>query len=554
MRYNLPRNLRFQRLYSTQLNKPVLTTTSIIKESLVESTPINASPKKRKKRLNKNLKDLYSNWNLNQDQDLPITSPIPVSPYEYYITNNSNESIIKFPRLSVTKLLINNWCQLREYYQIYSGSKKLKGNNIKQGQNYHSKLEEITHDSVDFENELKFINLNIENLKLECNDNEFKELEKLSEFNQNDELVNDWSNQIISRLFNLIVNSESREVLVHGFINLDQGKLITNDSDLPGATLISGVIDLLKFRNPKTPKDLKFFVDIQNLIEFEFGKIDDKLPIIDLSIFIKEVKEILNEYNNQKLSLNIVDIKSRTWNQLPNYDSVLKGAKLQTYYYKNMFENLASDPFFTYNSLIKNAEIRGCNIDEPINQILVLKLLKQYSYIFYEDFLKLSNGEPIGFEPFDNHTNETSYNFGVLFQDLESFSLNNPNTTSFMKELENSSDFNYQKLITPLLKNWKTPPTLRYFASRSSQFYTLFQNFINSDSTYVEYHNSKTELNFKTIKYKYNEILFNNQLVEASKFWNGTTTKPEAVDDLNKCKYCDFASKCIIGKNEIKSS
>ncbi|KAI5951091.1 EXO5 [Candida jiufengensis] len=506
---------------------------------------------------NQNLEQIFENWKLPHTQDLPTINPTNISPYKFYTTTNSDESIIRSPRLSVTKLLVNTWCQLRDYYQIYAGSNRLKGVNVKAGHTYHSKLELETHEFENIEQDMSLINLNVENLKSQTiNKEELAVLEKLSEFNINDQLANDWCDKIISRLFNLVVNSEAREVLVHGYVNLNEEKLITSENfdGFNDSVLISGVIDLLKFINTNDPTNLDFFVEIQNMIDLKFSTKNSTR--IDLTSFFKEISEILTNYNKQELNVNIMELKSRSWNQLPNYDSVLKSAKYQTYYYKNMFTNLSQDSKFTYYSLLRNAEIRGCNVDEPLNQILVLKLIRLYSDFLYDDFLKLCNGEPIGFELFDNHIlkNKEPYNFGLLFQD-NSFSLNDSSTSQFLQDLDEqeNSNFNYSELLKPLLKPWKTPPTLRYLASRSSQFYTIFQNFINEEYTYVEYHNSKTEKNFKTIKYKYNPVIFQQQLKQACEFWKGTT-KPEFVDNLNKCKYCDFATRCMVAKNEINEN
>lgn len=165
---------------------------------------------------------------------------------------------------------------------------------------------------------------------------------------------------------------------------------------------------------------------------------------------------------------------------------------------------------------------------------MVLQMLRLNPHLFYNDFVKLSNGEPIGFEPFDedvklNKLNESisvleierytmdksvpphhdDFRFDLLFQNADEFSFTSPSNKSYLGELEqmesqSNQPFPYSRYMKPLLKTWQTPPTLRYLAARSAQFFHLFNNFTN-DATTVEYHNAKTHEIFEICQYQYKE-------------------------------------------------
>lgn len=115
------------------------------------------------------------------------------------------------------------------------------------------------------------------------------------------------------------------------------------------------------------------------------------------------------------------------------------------------------------------------------------------------------------------------------------------------------TDFDYHKLLTPeLLTSWKVPPTIRYFAARSYQFYTLFADFVG-DQTRVEYHNGKTGVLFHSNNYQYDSNEMNLQISLASKFWNGDR-QPNYTTDISKCKNCTFSTKCLIPNEGLDDS
>ena len=116
---------------------------------LFRSAAPSPSPPEPKEELafkdNEVLRILYENWNLPHSTTLPIVSPLAShrTPFEFYTKHNPDVSIIKTPRLSVTKLLVNNWCQMRDYYKVHAGSPRLKSTPaMEQGTAHHARLED----------------------------------------------------------------------------------------------------------------------------------------------------------------------------------------------------------------------------------------------------------------------------------------------------------------------------------------------------------------------------------------------------------------------------
>ncbi|KAI5967676.1 EXO5 [Candida margitis] len=563
---------------------------------------------------NESLSNIYDNWNLSHSANLPIVSPLPGDniPFTFFSKHNADPTIIQSPRLSVTRILVNNWCQAREYYKIYSGSLRSPPSEaMEQGSRYHAALEEETHPSIDLSDLLTFVSQKADALKKALsgktgklkrrqkvpadalskgqNGKEVVELlDEMKSVSQEDLLANEWSHKVISRLFALLTNAKAREIPIHGYINLNQAKFIEprdGASALDNSVLVSAIVDLFQFKNHKDPTDLTFFTEMQNMMEFEFDKdrAGSKL-MIDLTRFMPEAAKVLAEYNrNDNLSLVISDVKTRSDNSVPYQQSVVAGAKVQTFLYRRFFDTLSKDAPFTYRGFIENAMKRNLDIDKPLSPFIVLQMLRLNHNLFYNDFVKLSNGEPLGFDPFDEDlklnklsqslaglkiegsgldsiplgsasTKHDAFRFDLLFQNVNDFSFTTPSNQSYLNELDqlepqqSKQQFPYSHYMKPLLKTWQTPPTLRYLAARSAQLLHLFNNFTDNLTT-VEYHNALKHEVFEIRQYQYQEQDLQAEVDEASKFWLGKLV-PQFADSKSKCNYCEFKLKCIVGRGE----
>lgn len=467
---------------------------------------------------NEKLLKLYDNFRIDYNDKLPIVKPnyVMESPFQFHSKYNGDKSYIDSPRLSVTKLLSESWCELRDYYLIYSGSiREPKGKPLLLGTQYHLELELADFEIID----------------IEAFEAKLSEIEGLEDQAQKEDLLAiDWFENICVKLFSLITKSHSRELLVHGHLNINNAEFeISKDS-----IVISGVIDYLQLLNNRDPTDFSMFEEIQNFIEFNH--------YLDLSAFFNITKATIDNYD---YSLKITDVKTRQFNNIPNQMSVLKSAFLQTCYYKKFFELLASNEVNSYNMLIKNANVRHCDLDKPISYRTLLILLRKYPEFLLNDFKNLSTGKPIGFEPFDTYTQNNKFDYD--------YDLSNIFTKEDLKALNDlDNNFDYNTVFNQqIFKKWKTPLTLRYFAARSSQFFNLFKP-MSSDLLSIEYHNVKTGHNFKTLEYNFSESEFNTSVQRSCAFWSGRKT-PTPIDDLSKCKYCDFSTKCPVPNRDLKS-
>ncbi|ODV79911.1 uncharacterized protein CANTADRAFT_89523 [Suhomyces tanzawaensis NRRL Y-17324] len=530
---------------------------------------------------NDTLTALYHNWSLPPTQTLPLQSPLRDSPYQFHSKTNSDPSYIQTPRLAVTKMLVDRWCELREYYGIYSGSLSVKPSKaIELGVERHLELEEMMHTKVD----VSSLEQTVEEIYTEvvrreeliCTEEQgdlvFPDppcLERLSvsveEFEDAvfgsvgvSDMASQWSNQIINRLYALITTSEAREVLVHCYVDLTKGKFIDNTRSLlagqtdpgvanPRKVLVSGIIDHLSLTNQHDPSDLSLFEEIKWNEEYNCDHVINHTLLVDITSFLKRTEKLLGDHKDS-FKVRTTDVKTRSYNKIPPQKSVLESAKFQTIYYRKMFGLLATenrvDEHFGYNSLLENARQRGLNVDEPINMLTILVLLRQNFKILYKDFVKLAKGEPIGHEAYDTFMRENSFDSYDLSQlvQLEPF-----------ENLSLAENFDYCELLTSdLITAWKYPPTLRYFAARSAQFYSLFQDLMG-DVTSVEYHNVKTQRCFHTSEYAYNSSELESQLQSGTSFWNGERA-PIFTNDLDKCKYCEFNSRCAVPNGKTDDS
>ena len=526
-------------------------------------------PKTNPKPNSSKMRNLLTTFHIDEEESLPLEKPgyIKETPFEYHSKYNSDASYISIPRLSVTKLLTFQWCELREFYTIFSGSPvKEETKEMKSGTEAHLRLELETHKLINVEDIERitdiFMEKEIDSYEKHINtltdpDDILlakKDLSKLTEILHGaipeSSMANEWMNKIISRLFTLINTSEAREVLVHGYLDFQTSQFTSNLRDFLlnqlNLVLVSGVVDHLKLFNPNDETDYSMFEDIQDHVEFTYLS-QRKHQWIDLSKFFKDIDPIIKEYSDI-FKIAIADVKTRSWNKLPQQESVLQAAKLQVEYYRNMFGILAGefdDMDIGYEMLLENAKRRNLDVDKPISIKAALAFLKANHTIIFKDYVKLANGEAIGFDSFDKFSRErylnqeSNYDFTKV--------LKGTNREDYISQIKYSDKdgFDFDEILTSdILKTWKIPLTLRYFAARSSQLLNLCKPFL-SDSLSIEYHNVKNDQCFHTNYYNYNANEINEDTARASAFWNGSRP-PVPVEDLSKCNYCDFSSRCVI--------
>lgn len=493
--------------------------------------------------LNTKLHALQTSWNISEQQFLPLVSPLNISPFEYHSRYNSDLSYVISPRLSVTKLLTSSWCELRDYYEVYAGSlqtKKLRA--VIQGSKYHNKLESQLHEKIDTDYLVEELRGAMETMTWDKPQDQVEQM--IFGFSKESTLAMEWSETIISRLFQLVTTSEAREVLVHCYIDLNGGNFLHKASSLETnkKVLVSGIIDYLLLHNPEDITDISLFNDVKDALHYDFPPDENGTQLFDLTRMLQTIEPIIREHS-ENFKVTVTDVKTRSRKTIPSQKSVVEAAKLQTFYYTIMV-SILSQSEFAYHSLIENAKSRGLDVDAPINVSTLASILRQNYQLFYKDFIKLANGESIGFAVFDDYTKAQQY----PEYDLSGFTIDDHTRIKENSEL----DLSFEDLMTDkLLTSWKIPPTLRYFAARGSQFFSLIHNLLGGKTT-VEYHTSFDGMLFHENVYELDVESLKEHLKSAATFWNGKRY-PFYTDDVSRCNYCDFKEKCMVPNGTVDS-
>lgn len=565
---NVARTARHSNVSSEKSSKEAndLLNQFIIEKSKIEPKSGSISQYKKKSIKNevdentkRKINDLVTNFKLSHIDRLPLVKPKTVtdSPYYFYTHNNEDSSIVENPRISVTKLLTKLWCELREYYDIYAGSKRRKSTlEIEKGKKHHEVLELEAHPVIDVstvnQEILRRVQLIQAKMVLEEEHALSAEPEKLQDLKANNEailkliegsedtnkLAEVWVRDIIEKLYSLFTTSHAREVLVHSYINLDSQCMVTKAETLREEDiLVSGIIDLIELvPTNANSTEYALYTEIENWIQFEIEMKINGLPMVDLEKFLAVVGEYVHGEFKNAYTLKVTDVKTRSRRQIPPQTSVVNAAKQQVSCYKDYLDIMSNTS--GYRMLLENAKRRHCNVDEPIGLKTVIKMLRTSSSYFFEDFKKLANGEPIGFKEYDDFVKER-----YLLQHVDEAALYDLTALLDRTLIEQDPGFDFTELVEPLLKLWKIPLTLRYFAARSGQFYSLLLPYLLKPLVTVDYHYGGES--FREVKFEFNESTYNQNLQDSISFWNGSRA-PQPVDDLSKCNYCDFKGVCSI--------
>ncbi|MCH0628466.1 hypothetical protein JNB11_00535 [Kocuria palustris] len=460
--------------------------------------------------LNASCQALFDKWKLPPDALLPGQTPLDPPPFEYFSTRNVNEDYIKSPRLAVTKLLTKRWCEAREYYTIYLGSPVVRNAAMTKGTVHHTRLEDLTHKRVDTSKLRAYL----------------RQLAELAP-EGNLALVNGaetsygarWANQIIARLFLLFTTSTAREIMIHGWIDLENGKLC--GPDVANAVPVNGVIDLVKLVNQENSRDWSMVEDVINQIDSNNRLIDGLLSQFEIAA---------KGHGDTKIV--VTDVKTRPFSKAPDQPLVVEAAELQTLYYHRMLDTLSRDPQQTYRSLLANAESFGLDVDAPLSYVGLIEMLaKPEGDLLAHDLKLIANGELFGFSDYDNHVFKTDEVYDP------SSLVTTPEQLAQICEIHA-----IEPLLTPLLKPWKRAPTLRFLAARAAQMYHLCYKRM-ADTTTVEYHNSHTGHRFETQVISVSRNRLDEATAHALEFWRGARP-PEYADTVAMCKNCTFAAKC----------
>lgn len=472
---------------------------------------------------------------------LDIPRNLETSPFEYFTTYNSGDgSYTTEPRLLVTRLLTGSWCELQQFYHIYSGlHKKDVTRRLAEGTVYHSKLENEEHERVDVEKELG-------QLQAVASAHSAEEIEYLGR-NYEEAL---WSKKIvqhtISRGIVLAQTRHVRELMVHVFADLDKGTFVLNSAGLALGVLVSGIADVILIESKKEAKQASNCEKSSNKVDTitaETRELSLFMPLWDLNQLIPQYKkEFQGEANS--LTLKVTDVKTRGLKNLPRVKLQLDSARVQCMYYTHFIHSMARDTNCTYASYLENAKRRKVKADEPIGEAHAAIILLENFESMVLDFLRLARGEALDFDVHDDYMKER-------YGDAESAQALNYNLSQFIPQteflalIEDIYGDSLARLgldISPLFRSWRYPLTARYFMARAAQIFNIFES-LGSSNVEVEYHHAKSGTVIGSKVYPYSEKELKQEFHHASSFWTGRR-RPKPADVKFKCSNCEFSSRC----------
>lgn len=464
-------------------------------------------------------------------------------PFTYYTTvNDADPSMLSELRLSVTKLLTDSWCELQTFYSIYAGLPKRDTSRMRSGTEYHQHLEDQNHAKVSADSLDAVI------------------AEELAQFSDDEKTIlrqnalaaklgTQWTEQIVVRSLAVAKEKFAREILVHGFLNLYTGKLVTSADEFPSAVLVNGVADIVKIDNLECHKDFTRAFPKKHEEQSQFVEdISDRLgalklgetPVADLSQELVQAKQTLDDLSKTHY-LHVRDVKTRASNSVPPQQLAVDSAKIQCLYYAQFLDNLSTSVEFAYYSNLENARRRGVYPDTPIGAARAVGVLIANFPALVLDMKRLATGSPLGFEDFDVHSIGPGSEEVSLEYSLGSF-VSEQRFREILSQFYGEDSHLLKEDISVLFGPWKKPLTLRYFAARTAQAFNVFHSFKPS-SVCIEYHNVRTHQIIACKHFPFDSKQVDESLQRASQFWTGQRP-PEETADRNKCKSCDFRSRC----------
>lgn len=474
----------------------------------------------------------------SQDSLLVPPKHLPL-PFAQHSTINGDKSYITQPRLSVTKLLTESWCELREYYKVFAGlPAEPRTKRLKEGSEYHGKIEALTHKTANTELVADQIT------HLTGDDQDLVKNPKAADMGR------EWTERVVVRILSVARRSGAREILVHGFLDFKSASLVSSPDGLHLGVLVNGIADIVQLEDCEREEErLKLVKDageesadttgdssLHDIGLMVIESPENVLPSVsDLSILIPKAKKEA-EMKAKTHSLHVGDVKTRRVDSIPAQASVVDSARIQCMYYAYFLCNLAQDSNFAYASIMENAKRRQVDPHAAIGIAHVNNILLSNFGVLVKDFLRLAKGDKIGFAPFDDSLPESApmYSLSQLASEVEFREM----LTIVSGKVPEFSEVDISALFSP----WQRPLTFSYFAARAAQAYNVLEHF-QPTTVGVEYHNSRTGQIIESRRYEFDQSDFDTQMERACLFWDGTR-EPEATDDVGKCRYCNFQSRC----------
>lgn len=440
-------------------------------------------------------------------------------PFAFYTQFNGDALYMAEPRLLVTKLLVLSWCELREYYEVYAGlPRRVPTARLTQGTDYHRVLEERLHRAID----PLTVSARVEEILGEMPEERVLALTQGGSMAF--KLAHQWVEQILVRCLAVAHTGYAREMHLHGFLDLTSGELATSKSTIGQGVLVNGIADMVRLEPDPYGDDRALQWDPQ--------------AVLELGPALEGAKARMDRLATNH-TLEVRDVKTRAYNNVPKQSLVVEAARDQCMYYAQFLTTLAQDEEYAYQSLVENFTRRHIQTSHPLGEAHAAALLITNFGVLVEDYMALARGDALGFAPFDNATT-----FYVTEQPPEAYSLANfVDERTFRTLLADfHGDYFADVDISVLFRKWQRPLTPAYFCARAAQALHLFEK-LKPSSVCVEYHNVKTGRIIECKSFPFDKPTLEEASKRAAQFWAGTRP-PISTDDTERCKSCDFRSRC----------
>lgn len=303
---------------------------------------------------------------------LPAKLPAEPTLFQALTQGDDTSSSKEFPRLSVTRLLSRQWCQLQYVYQIYSGKRFRPTFRMKRGTKSHYKLEKHTHPEVQYD-KIVFPGFHMSRADTEA------------------EIIA----ERISKLIDLLYKCHAREVYIHGFLGLDGQPVLDGFGDNQHV-LVTGVVDHIEISRAVLLPEDGHQAGLSELIAAARSRI---------------------RASSSSLAMVISDVKTRGASTLPSLGNTIEYSKIQVLTYKDLVRTITSSPSVCARSHYEYFRRKRVDLDGVVSPEFAVNLLRKFPY-YTKEFERLCTGGGSG--------GVSSYSWGGIAAQSEFDQLNRP--------------------------------------------------------------------------------------------------------------------------------
>ncbi|ANZ76217.1 BA75_02901T0 [Komagataella pastoris] len=416
------------------------------------------------------------------------------------------------PKISVTQLLTDSWCELRSYYDSYACSRAAPSAAMVSGTEQHKFLEDKTHQPEI--NVTKDIQKDFTPIMAD----QLKKLER--------------SLNLISRFIDLLTIGKAREFAVTAIINKETKEFVDVNT-----------LQQLAFIHQKSPCYNDQFILASGYLDY--------LRSESYVIGLEKEKWTQHNYSLNTLletsikgPFTVIDVKTRGKPIVTKSKGVLIGHRYQVGLYRKFLglmsgENVSGvdSPISVdqvnetaYSLLVADSIQRGYDVDEPVHPMVGLVMLANNPWLITM-LEQMCVNDFLGNSLYDTFNAQHSTEY--------SWELSQVNSKDFHSVLEPSLLERTEKLFT----KWKRPLSLRSITALISKFYPLISKKLSQNTKIMYYTDGEC---FHTSNYLYNPKAINTFMEDKVKFLIGQRP-PRPIEKLEipqKCGFCRFQSIC----------